>query len=293
MNACPRSWALTYGQAHPYTKAKTIARHHRPRTFDEVLTRAMRGAWRRKMEDLYNNKIWSEAYAKRTLERTVNDALSIGGMDVPPLYRHQKIKQGLDQMRLLEQSRGLRPLLRGRPRRWAYFDRLDSMRLDGVEFYAAPDLAVYHQHRWTLIRLQFRSPSAPFLSQQLEHLLTVLWALQHDGFPNNIGAFRLKIIAWKGTKWHEHNVNITPQLLEQASGLLRHDVQEMTWLSRWAKADPSLKTLPLAVHHKHCRACHHRAMCPASDGLVQAKRRQRDEHLERRQSEATRSANTA
>ena len=280
MNACPRAWALTYGQAAPYTKAKKITRQHRPRTFDEVLTRAMRAAWRQKMEDLYNNKIWSEAYTKRTLESMVNDALSVGGMEVPPLYRQQKVKQGLDQLQRLEQARGLRPLLSGQPRRWAYFDRLDSMQLDGVEFYAAPDLAVYHQHRWTLIRMQFRSPSVPFMGQQLEHLLTVLWAIHHDGFPNDVGAFRLKIIAWKGTKWHEHNINITPQLLNQATGLLKHDVQEMTWLSRWAKADPSLKTLPLAVHHKHCRSCHYRATCPAVNGLVQAKRRQRDEHFQ-------------
>ncbi len=222
----------------------------------------------------------------------VNDALSAAGMDVPTLYRQQKIKQCLNQLQRLEQSTGLYPMFNGQPRRWAYFDRLDSMETDGIEFYAAPDLAVYHQHRWTLIRIQFRNPSSPSMGQQLEHLLTVQWALKNDGFPDHIEAFRLKTIVWKGTKWHEDNLNITPQLLAQAIELMKHDVQEMAWLSRWANADPSLNTLPLAVHTKHCRGCHHRKECPALGGLVQAKIRQRNEHMLRRQSEATKSANT-
>ena len=49
--------------------------------------------------------------------------------------------------------------------------------------YAAPDLAVFHQNRWTLIRLQFRTPSVNPLGQQLEHLLAVQWALNQPGFP--------------------------------------------------------------------------------------------------------------
>ena len=253
----------------------------------------MRAAWRRKIEDLYQRKIWSAAYTERIFSHMVNDALSAAKMEAPLLYRQQKIKQSLKQIQLLEQSTGLRPLVDGQPRRWAYFDRLDSTEVDGIEFYAAPDLAVYHQHRWTLIRIQFRSPRTGLMSQQLEHLLTVLWALKSEGLPDHVTAFRLKVIQWKGSRWQEHTLNITPQLMEQALGLMKHDVQEMTWLSRWAKADPSLSTLPLAVHNKHCRGCHHRKQCPAVGGLAQAKLRQRNQQLELNQSEATKSLNTA
>jgi hypothetical protein len=293
MNACPRAWALTYGRTSRPPHSKAVGRHQQPRTFDEVLTRTMRAAWRRKIEDLYQHKLWSAAYTERVFTAMLNDALSAAGMDAPALYRQQKIRQGLKQIRLLEQSTGLRPLVDGQPRRWAYFDRLDSEEVDGVEFYAAPELAVYHQHRWTLIRIQFRSPRTALMGQQLEHLLTVLWALKNEGLPDHISAFRLKVIQWNGTNWQEHNLNITPKLMEQAIGLVKHDVQEMTWLSRWAKADPSLNTLPLAVHHKHCRGCHHRKQCPAIGGLVQAKLRQQHELLRHSQSEATKSLKTA
>ncbi len=293
MNACPRAWALTYGRPSPHTKSRTVSRQHQPRTFDELLTRTMRATWRRKIEDLYQRKIWSTAYTERIFTNMINDALSVAKMEVPQQYRQQKIQQSLKQIQLLEQSTGLRPLVDGQPRRWAYFDRLDSMEVDGVEFYAAPDLAVYHQHRWTLIRIQFRSPRTGLMSQQLEHLLTVLWALKSEGLPDHLAAFRLKVVQWKGSRWYEHTLNITPQLMEQAIGLMKHDVQEMTWLSRWAKADPSLNTLPLAVHNKHCRGCHHRKKCPAVSGLAQAKLRQRSEQIELNQSEATRSLNTA
>ena len=293
MNACPRAWALTYGRTSPHPKSQTVGRQHQPRTFDELLTRTMRAAWRRKVEDLYQRKIWSTAYLERTFTQMVNDALSAAKMEAPPLYRQQKIKQSLKQIQLLEQSTGLRPLVDGQPRRWAYFDRLDSTEVDGVEFYAAPDLAVYHQHRWTLIRIQFRSPRNALLTQQLEHLLTVAWALKNKGFPDHVAAFRLKVIQWKGSRWHEHSLDITPLLIEQAIGLMKHDVQEMTWLSRWAMADPSLNTLPLAVHNKHCKGCHHRKECPAVSGLARAKLRQRSEQLVFNQSEATKSLKTA
>ena len=293
MNACPRAWALTYGRPSPHSKSQTVGRQHQPRTFDELLTRTMRAAWRRKIEDLYQRKIWSTTYLERTFTQMVNDSLSAAKMEAPLLYRQQKIKQSLKQIQLLEQSTGLRPLVEGQPRRWAYFDRLDSTEVDGVEFYAAPDLAVYHQHRWTLIRIQFRSPRNALMTQQLEHLLTVLWALKNEGFPDHVTAFRLKVIQWKGSRWHEHSLEITPQLMEQAIGLMKHDVQEMSWLSRWAMADPSLNTLPLAVHNKHCKGCHHRKQCPAVSGLARAKLRQRSEQLLFSQSEATKSLKTA
>ena len=56
---------------------------------------------------------------------------------------------------------------------------------------------------------------------------------------------------------------------------------------------PTHECLPLAVHHKHCRGCHHRKQCPAIGGLVQAKLRQQHELLRHSQSEATKSLKTA
>ena len=69
--------------------------------------------------------------------------------------------------------------------------------------------------------------------------------MNQPGFPDDINAFRLNVVAWRGTRWREHHLEVSSQSLKQALALARHDVQEMTWLSRWANADPTLMSLPL------------------------------------------------
>ena len=88
-----------------------------------------------------------------------------------------------------------------------------------MNLYAAPDLAVFHQNRWTLVRLQFRTPAMNPLGQQLEHLLAVHWAMNQPGFPDDINAFRLKVVAWRGTRWREHHLEVSSKSLKQALAL--------------------------------------------------------------------------
>ena len=293
MNACPRAWALTYGQSkrHRFRSSRTVGRP--PKNLDEVMVRAMRLAWAKKTGDLYERKIWTMAYTTKVLTRLVNDALAEHGIAVPMLVRRQKIDRAVQQLRLLDNVRTLRPLIEGEPRRWAFFERRESTQVGGMDLYAAPDLAVFHQNRWTLVRLQFRTPRRNPLGQQLEHLLAVHWAMNQPGFPDDINAFRLNVVAWRGTRWREHHLEVSPQSLNQALALAHHDVQEMNWLSRWANADPTLMSLPLASHSSHCDGCQHRRGCPAETGLATAKRLQENAQAKPSQREPTKSANTA
>ena len=293
MNACPRAWVLTYGQPqHPPFRGNST-RTHPPRNLDELILRAMRAAWKKKTGDLYERKIWTEAYATRVMNQLVRGALAEHGMDAPMLLRQHKIKAALQQLRQLDAVHALRPLVNGEPRRWAFFDRREPAQVGNLQLYAAPDLAVFHQNRWTLIRLQFRTPASNPLGQQLEHLLAVHWAINQPGFPSDVGSFRLKVVAWRGGRWFEHHVEVSPQSLKQALHLAHHDVQEMRWLSRWASADPTMKSIPLADHSNHCEGCHHREGCPANAGLAAAKLQQEMEHLKQSQRVLTKSANTA
>ena len=293
MHACPRAWALTYGQSkrHRFRSSRTVGRP--PKNLDEVMVRAMRLAWAKKTGDLYERKIWTMAYTTKVLTRLVNDALAEHGIAVPMLVRRQKIDRAVQQLRLLDNVRTLRPLIEGEPRRWAFFERRESTQVGGMDLYAAPDLAVFHQNRWTLVRLQFRTPRGNQLGQQLEHLLAVHWAMNQPGFPDDINAFRLNVVAWRGTRWREHHLEVSPQSLNQALALAHHDVQEMNWLSRWANADPTLMSLPLASHSSHCDGCQHRRGCPAETGLATAKRLQENAQAKPSQREPTKSAKTA
>ena len=293
MNACPRAWALSYARRSLHRSPRSSQTDHPPRTYDEILVRTMREAWLQRVDDQYFGKVWSNAYARRTVERKVDSALEDSQLQVLELHQLQGVERSLKQLKTLEETVALRPLFFGRPRRWAYFDRRTPTDVDGVDVYAAPDVAVFHQHRWTLVRLQFRAPKHSSVGQQLEHLLMVHWALRQPGFPDDPRLFRVKVVRWTGRHWCEHNVQITDASLKQAVNLVMHDVQEMTWLERWANADPSLGTLPLAVHHRHCRHCLHRTGCPADTGLAQAKRKQEHAAMNGHQSDATKSARTA
>jgi hypothetical protein len=246
-----------------------------------------------RLSDQYQRKVWSSPYAKQTFDNTVDDTMDHLNISVPSLHLEMGKYRSIKQLRLLEQSQSLRPLFTGEPRRWAYFDRRRSADLDGIEVYAAPDVAVFHQHRWTLVRLQFRSSRRPLLGQQLEHLLMVLWARSQPGFPEDMDAYRVKVVRWQGQGWQEHSVVVSHELLDQAMALMNHDVQEMKWLKRWASADPSFASLPLAAHHETCQSCLHRPNCPAKDGLVSAKRTQEKRLLSGAYKDATKSAKTA
>ena len=257
------------------------------------MLRAMRSAWTKKTSDLYERKMWTTAYTTKVLTRLANDALAEHDIGAPMLLRRQKIERAVQQLRLLDDVRTLRPLVEGEPRRWAFFDRREPAQAGGMDLYAAPDLAVFHQNRWTLVRLQFRTPATNPLGQQLEHLLAVHWAMNLPGFPDDANAFRLTVVAWRGTRWREHHLEVSPQSLNQALALARHDVQEMSWLSRWASADPTLTSLPLASRSSHCDGCQHRRGCPAETGLAMAKRLQENAQAKPSHREPTKSANTA
>ena len=274
MNACPRAWAITYATLSGHLNPSKAPPSTPPRTFDDLLTRTMRATWLKRLADQYQRKIWSIPYGKRTLECAVDDAMDLVNMSVPHLHLEMGKVRSNKQLRSLEQCQTLRPLFTGQPRRWAYFDRRTSANIGGVEVYAAPDVAIFHQHQWTLVRLQFRSSRRSLLGQQLEHLLMVHWAMNQPGFPQNFDAYRVRVVRWQGRAWQEHTVQVSNELLEQSLGLMNHDVQEMTWLQRWATADPSLNSLPLATHHEQCQSCRHRPDCPAKDGLNSAKRAQ-------------------
>ncbi len=293
MNACPRAWAITYGTTTGHFRSAKRPLPNPPRTFDDLLTRSMRTTWLRRLSDQYQRKVWSTPYAKRTFDNTVDDAIDHLNMTVPPLHLEMGKYRSIKQLRLLEQSQTLRPLFTGEPRRWAYFDRRKSAEVRGIEVYAAPDVAVFHQHRWTLVRLQFRSSRRPLLGQQLEHLLMIHWARSQPGFPEDLAAYRVKVVRWQAHRWKEHTVEVSQELLDQSMALMAHDAQEMKWLQRWACADPSFASLPLASHHEECHTCPHRPNCPAKNGLASAKRAQEKMLVSRDQSEATKSANTA
>ena len=294
LRACPRAWALTYGQSDtPFSSTRLNAqRLQRPRTALEGAVRALRATWIERLKDHFLGKIWSPRYRMQRTRIHLEDALMMAGIESPPAHVDMAVGRAHEQLRRLEDTLSLRPVFSSHAARWAYFERWQSAQLHGVELYAAPDVAVYHQHKWVLVRIQFRSPTHPPFSQQLEHLLMVHWAMAQPGFPNEPDAYSVKVVRWNRSRWLEHHLAITSTLLDQALSLVHHDRQEMQWLLRSTLADPQLTSIPLASEERTCDGCHHRTGCPAKDGLAKARLFQ-ERALRAFQSDETKSANTA
>ena len=294
LNTCPRSWVLTYAHEANASFQKQRGRRmasRRPRTFDEAQVQCMRTTWLERIQDQFLGKTWSPLYLERRLQNHLEDAMTTLEPPVPSIHITMAVHRSLRQLQHLEDTLSLRPLFGSKPHRWAYFDRREGATLPSLHLYAAPDVAVHHQHRWTLVRLQFRSPSTTLLSQELEHRLMVHWAMNQPGFPKDWRAYRVKVVRWNINRWIEHTVSVSEETLGQAMALIHHDVQEMKWLQRTAMADPSLSSVPLASSQNSCLGCQHRPACPARDGLAAAKTNAVNVQLN--QSEETKSARTA
>lgn len=196
-------------------------------------------------------------------------------MNASELRKATAIHRVAEQLRSLEQSSMLRIVFGEQGKRWVYFQRQEKVELNGIDLFAAPDIAVFHQDKWTLIRIRFRT-SKWLPTIDLEHRLMAHWAVQQPGFPSSANEYRIRELAWSRGVWREQRIEFDEKGMDEALDLLLHDVQEMRWTQRMALADPSLDILPLALSERSCRICSHRETCPAKDGLQKAKQRQRD-----------------
>ena len=270
---CSRAWAHQYAfleQGKPFRRVPS-----RPRTFDDLTVRVARSIWIERLSDQYQRKVWSDIYRRRRISSTVDEMLWNTRMDVSELRKATAIHRIAEQLRTLEQSSMLRIVFGEQGKRWVYFQRQEKVNLNGIDLFAAPDIAVFHQDKWTLIRIRFRT-SKWLPTIDLEHRLMAHWAVQQTGFPSSAGEYRIRELAWSRGIWREQRIEFDEKRMNEALDLLLHDVQEMRWTQRMALADPSLGILPLATSERSCRTCFHRETCPAKTGLHEAKERQRE-----------------
>lgn len=269
---CPRAWAHQYAfleQKKPPSRYSS-----QPRTFDEVTVRVARLVWIERLNDQYHRKVWSDIYRRRRISSAMDEMLWNARMEVSQLRTATAIHRIAEQLRSLEESSMLRIVFAEDGKRWVYFQRQEKVNLNGIDLFAAPDIAFFHQDKWTLIRIRFRT-SKWLPTIDLEHRLMAHWAVQQPGFPSSAGDYRIRELAWSRGVWREQRIECDEERMNEALDLLLLDVQEMRWTQRMALADPSLAILPLAGSERSCRICVHRKTCPAKDGLVKAKQRQR------------------
>lgn len=269
---CPRAWAVAYGNKK--SSPRSTSNRGRPtRRLSDLAIRAARRTLLEELTDLYNNKRWTEPYTLRRIKAHMDEQVWTHRIRIDSLVVEGLVAQILHRLKRLRQTDLLKPIWAREPRRWAFFERINSIQIGGLSLYAAPDIVVYHQHKWTLLRLRFQSgPTLP--SRDLEDALMVHWAMHQTGLPDRVEDYRIRTLTWAGGEWIQGDVQTSSNGVRDAWMMLQHDLLEMNWMKRWISADPTMESLPLARRESDCNNCRYLPTCPASKGLKAAKKEQ-------------------
>lgn len=269
---CPRAWAIAY--ANKKTSSTSAARRGKPtHRLSDLAIRAARRTLLEELSDLYNNKRWTEPYTLRRIKAHMDEQVWTHRIRTDSLIIEGLAAQISHRLKRLRQTDLLKPIWAREPRRWAFFERTNSIQIGGLDLYATPDIVVYHQHKWTLFRLRFQS-GHPLPSRDLEDALMVHWAMHQSGLPDRVEDYRIRTLTWVGGEWIQGDVEINSNSVRDAWMMLQHDLLEMNWMKRWMTADPTMESLPLARRESDCKGCRYRPSCPASKGLKKAKKEQ-------------------
>jgi len=286
---CPKAWALTY--VHTGARGPINNRQHSPSTIPHrTQVRAARATLIEQLEALYNGEIWSDEQLDGRL-MTHLEQTDGSGRRYPFGLEGQRATC-LSQLRTLKRTKTLRLLHRQRIATWAYFERSQAMVVSGVRLFAAPDIMLFHQHKWTLVRLRFAPEPYPLVAE-IEARLMIHWAMAHPALPSRPSAYRLRTITWRQGGWHESSPTATQTEQMEAWSMALTDVNAMQLVRRQVHRDGHLAAVPLATKARACKACSWRSSCLGDRSLASAKRDQLESLLTLHQNEANKSAKTA
>ena len=286
---CPKAWALAYvhtGAQRPLQPSQPSSSTLPHRT----QVRAARATLIEQLEALYNGEVWSDEQLEGRL-RTHLEQTNRSDRRRPFALEDLRATC-LRQLRALKRTKTLRLLHRQRVATWAYFERSQAMLVSGVRLFAAPDIMLFHQHKWTLVRLRFAPEPHPLVAE-MEARLMVHWAMAHPALPSRPHAYRLRTITWRQGAWHEGSPSATHTEQMEAWSMAMNDLNAMQLVRRQVQRDGHLEAVALATKTSACKACSWRSSCLGERSLASAKRDQLEGLLSLHQNEANKSANTA
>ena len=286
---CPKAWALTY--VHTGTQQPPRPSQRSPSTIPHrTQVRAARATLIEQLEALYNGEVWSDEQLEGRL-RTHLEQTNRSDRQRPFALDDLRATC-LRQLRALKRTKTLRLLHRQRVATWAYFERSQAMLVRGVRLFSAPDIMLFHQHKWTLVRLRFAPEPHPLVAE-MEARLMVHWAMAHPALPSRPNAYRLRTITWRQGAWHEGSPTATQAEHMEAWSMALNDLNAMQLVRRQVQRDGHLAAVALATNTSACKACSWRSSCLGERSLASAKRDQLEGLLTLHQNEANKSANTA
>ena len=287
---CPKAWVLTYGQQERPRPAQQRAAASSNHLHARI--RAGRTTMIERFEALYNGEVWTEQTTALRLKGHLEEAMIDNPRRRPPAHHERTLHLTLHQLRSMKTTRTLRRVFQQRAPKWAYFPRHQSMSIHGIRVFAAPDLMVHHQGKWTLIRIRFGPRPQP-RQAETEARLMVHWVMAHKALPSSHDAYRIRTLSWDRGAWVEHRVDINQDRLEEAWGLLSSDVYAMARVQRLVQERRDYASVPLANSSVTCTTCRWKPSCLGERTLTSAKRDQLEGLLAEHHKDAIRSDKTA
>ena len=288
---CPKAWMLTYHRERTNRAPSTTGQSMAP-NLHLAQIRAGRATMIERFQALYNGELWTRETVLLNLERQLEAELGDRTKRYPDALLRGLLSTSIVQLEALKHTRTLRRVFDQHAPRWAYFPRSHPMSIHGIRLFAAPDLMIFHQHKWTLVRIRFGPRPNP-KQADAEARLMAHWSMAHEALPSNQDAYRIRTLSWSEGAWEEHRVAINPTLLSEAWGLMSSDVRAMRRTQRLVREHDGFAAVPLAQNAASCTLCRWKTRCLGERTLSAAKRDQIEGLLALHHNEATRSASTA
>jgi hypothetical protein len=286
MEKCPRAWALKYGFKRKFSGNFN---RHLINISDwsspwRLMQRALRGVIIERLDLHAKGKDWPENDLAARIRHRIIGSLERQKTTVKlvelRLGNISKLRVKIENEelnRLIEiacyrfhsamKSEPIASILRGDIVEWFSCSRLEKTKLDRWDLHVAPDIVWRQGRNWHLLKLTVQGAAIPVKHRRLEINAMVLWGLSRPGMPVMTNRFVVETLTWNRGEWRHWAEHAHDKLVDDATKLIKADMQAMTELYHKMGDACDLSQLPLADQKRTCRNCGHIDTCPGGEDL--------------------------
>ena len=284
--ACAQRYALQYvvgakARITPQDKpARWLGKQGRWRAPMDCTVMISREVLRLRLQDANEGTVWSEAVVrgefsrrlKKTLDTQFDDQERLArrmGWNRTPQRRVTKVRfeklveEGMKRLLSAEKHPLLARLLKSpKDIEWMVPNQFHTFEANGARLYSAPDLIIREGRKWRLVRISgdvMKVKPAPVKAIEMDTMF--LWAERAEGLPNGAHRFKLSRFGWERGKWKVWTQKGSKRSRENASELVRNDIQAMRHAKRQMGPAMDIDRLPFAESEWRCRECPYRWNC--------------------------------
>lgn len=286
LSACAHRYAKQYvvGSTGRFAAAEPperwMSEQGRWRAPKDCMIFLTREVLRQRLQDASLGVVWSESVVRRELTHRLQARLKQQevqqanlarrlGWERSPTHRvgearfRELIEEGMERLLGAQKHPLLARLLKGASDiEWFVPDAFQTVDVNGVRIYAAPDIAIRDGRRWRLVRIsgdvRWVRPSA---LRVVELNTLLLWAKAVDGMPNAANRYRVSRLGWKHGRWHIWSIRGNTLFRNESERLVSKDAQAMAEIRTQMGPANDIQKLPYTEQAWRCKSCPYRWTC--------------------------------